>query len=172
MAVLPHTLAFLILSSGWVLKSLGLSRKIRKVVPWITSLSMIDLIWAEQRGTGGQFGMVLSVDSSFIRLQYMRITRANQRFSSTTSSSTFDSYSRAEMSHDSHLTPSSSLQSIKIIGQSATSGESQLQRYASFSYYAYRFVSEHAPRTTVCILQRRYTSSITIPFLTYFISID
>ena len=83
-------------------------------------------------------------------------------------------YPSANMSH---LTSSSSISSLQfteiIIGQSAISSESQpAQRYPSFSYYAYIFVSEHGSRTIVGKLQRRSTSSTMIPFLTYFISID
>jgi preprotein translocase subunit SecG len=65
----------------------------------------------------------------------------------------------------SYVGPStSSPQSTERIGQGPTSGEVQLQRYASFSH-AYRLVSQLGPRVTVHILHRS-TSSMTIPFLT------
>jgi hypothetical protein len=49
------------------------------------------------------------------------------------------------------------------IGQGAICGGCQLLRYASFSCYAYWFVSEHGPLVTDHVL-RRFTSSMMIPF--------
>jgi hypothetical protein len=71
-----------------------------------------------------------------------------------------------------YLAPhTSSLKSPEGIGQGvgrdATSGEAQQQRYASFSCYAYWLVSQ---RVTAHILHRS-TSSMTIPFSMYSISI-
>ena len=71
---------------------------------------------------------------------------------------------------DLRISSTSLVQSTGIICQGATGGESQPQRYASFSCYGYWFVSNHGPSATVHVL-RPSTSSMMIPFSTYFISI-
>ena len=79
--------------------------------------------------------------------------------------------SRSNSPEMSHLTPpTSSIQSTETIRPCAIRGESQPQRYASFSC-AYQIVSQHSPQATVRIL-RGFTSSTTIPLLTFFISTD
>ena len=75
----------------------------------------------------------------------------------------------------SYLAPStSSLQTTGINCQGAIRDESQQQRYVSFSCVD-NLVNKHGPRAlplaTVHMLYRS-TSSMTIPFFTYFVSID
>ena len=73
------------------------------------------------------------------------------------------------MSYDSYFAPSTSLQVQPTEG--IGHGESQLERYASFSCRVCQLVSELDPRATVYIL-RQSTSSTMIHFLTSSISID
>ena len=65
------------------------------------------------------------------------------------------------------------LQSTKRIDQSANRDESQCQKYASFSCYAFWLVIKHGIMATVTVPELlRFTSSTMIPFLISFISID
>ena len=61
-------------------------------------------------------------------------------------------------------------QSTEIVSQGAISGESQRQRYASFSCYAYWVMSNHGPHGTVHVLHRS-TSLTMIPSSMYSIFI-
>ena len=128
----------------------------------------------EPRSTSLCYAGALDLGSALPRLNRPYVSvhealrhEANQRLFSTTSSSILNPH-RPDMSY---LAPSTSpFHCTGRIGQYAIRGESQRQRYASFSCYAYQILS-NGPRATVHILSRS-TSSTMIHSLTSFVSID
>ena len=100
------------------------------------------------------------------RNAYARITRGQP-------TSSLNHHIRYLLLSMDHLASTTSRRQYKRrrIGQGAISDNSQRRRYASFSCYAYRLLSEHGPWATVDGLYRS-TSSTTIPFCMCFITVS